>query len=88
VATFAGFSFALLGFIGLAWTVAKKLLDPNVQAGFTSLMSVLLFTNGFTMLSLGLLGEYLGRVYICINDSPQYVIRETINVPPEDTQHR
>jgi undecaprenyl-phosphate 4-deoxy-4-formamido-L-arabinose transferase len=51
-------------------------------------MSVLLFTNGFTMLSLGLLGEYLGRVYICINDSPQYVIRETINVPPEDTQHR
>lgn len=88
VATFAGFGFAMLGFIGIAWTVAKKLLDPNVQAGFTSLMSVLLFTNGFTMLSLGLLGEYLGRVYICINDSPQYVIRETINVPPEDTQHR
>jgi len=88
VATFGGFGFALLGFIGLAWTVAKKLLDPNVQAGFTSLMSVLLFTNGFTMLSLGLLGEYLGRVYICINDSPQYVIRETINVPPEDTPHR
>lgn len=88
IATVAGFSFAMLGFIGLAWTVAKKLLDPNVQAGFTSLMSVLLFTNGFTMLSLGLLGEYLGRVYICINDSPQYVIRETINVPPEDTQRR
>jgi undecaprenyl-phosphate 4-deoxy-4-formamido-L-arabinose transferase len=51
-------------------------------------MSVLLFTNGFTMLSLGLLGEYLGRVYMCINDSPQYVIRETVNVPAEDMRDR
>ncbi|MFM7059192.1 MAG: glycosyltransferase [Planctomycetota bacterium] len=84
VATIAGFCFALIGFIGLAITVVKKLLLPEVPAGFTSLMSVLLFTNGFTMLSLGLLGEYLGRVYICINDSPQYVIRETINVPAEE----
>jgi undecaprenyl-phosphate 4-deoxy-4-formamido-L-arabinose transferase len=35
------------------------------------------------MCLLGLIGEYLGRIYICINDSPQYVIRETINLDAE-----
>lgn len=83
VSTIAGFVFAMIGFLGLIYTIAVKLMSPGAPAGFTSLMSVLLFTNGFTMLSLGLLGEYLGRVYICINDSPQYVIRETINLPAD-----
>jgi glycosyltransferase involved in cell wall biosynthesis len=82
--TIVGFCFAMLGAFGLVYGFVNWLLDPRVPASFSLLMSVLLFTNGFTMMSLGLLGEYLGRVYICINDSPQYVIRETINVPQED----
>lgn len=85
-ATLAGGMFSSVGFVGLAYTIVNKLLMPDVPAGFTSLMSVLLFTNGFTMLSLGLLGEYLGRVYICINDAPQSVIRETINMPPKTVE--
>jgi undecaprenyl-phosphate 4-deoxy-4-formamido-L-arabinose transferase len=88
IATMAGLCFATIGFLGLVWTVARKLTYPDVPAGFTSLMSVLLFTNGFTMLSLGLLGEYLGRVYMCINDSPQYVIRETVNITAEELRDR
>ncbi len=88
IATIAGLCFAMIGFLGLAWTVFRKLMYPEVPAGFTSLMSVLLFTNGFTMLSLGLLGEYLGRVYMCINDSPQYVIRETVNITAEELRDR
>jgi undecaprenyl-phosphate 4-deoxy-4-formamido-L-arabinose transferase len=39
-----------------------------------------MFTCGIMMLMLGLIGEYLGRIYICINKSPQYVVRETVNV--------
>ncbi|MEY2726684.1 MAG: hypothetical protein RLZZ458_2551 [Planctomycetota bacterium] len=85
IATIAGMIFSGIGFAGLVYTIINKLLMPQVPAGFTSLMSVLLFTNGFTMLSLGLLGEYLGRVYICINDAPQSVVRETINVPRPDS---
>ena len=43
-------------------------------------MAIILFSSGLTMLLLGLIGEYLGRIYICINESPQYVIKNTINV--------
>ena len=46
-------------------------------------MAILLFSSGLIMLMLGLIGEYLGRMYICLNGSPQYVIRETINLGEE-----
>jgi len=42
-------------------------------------MAVLLFIGGMIMLMLGLIGEYIGRIYISINKSPQYVIKETLN---------
>ena len=87
IATFAGIVFSSVGFLGLIYTIVNKLMMPAVPAGFTSLMSVLLFTNGFTMLSLGLLGEYLGRVYICMNDAPTSVVRETINVADAEDVH-
>ena len=42
-------------------------------------MAVLLFVSGVLMIMLGLIGEYIGRIYICINRSPQYVIRRSLN---------
>ena len=47
-------------------------------------MAVTLFIGGIIMIMLGIIGEYLGRIYICINDSPQYVIKETHNVGERD----
>ena len=41
-------------------------------------MSVLVFIGGMIMLMLGMIGEYVGRMYLCMNNSPQYVIREVI----------
>ena len=41
-------------------------------------MSVLVFIGGMIMLMLGLIGEYVGRIYISLNNSPQYVIREIV----------
>lgn len=58
----------------------QKVLHPNIAAGYSSMMAVLLFIGGMLMLMLGLIGEYIGRIYISINNSPQYVIRETINL--------
>ena len=51
---------------------------PDIQAGFSALMSMLVFMGGMIMLMLGLIGEYIGRIYISMNHSPQYVIREVI----------
>ena len=46
--------------------------------GFSSLMSAVVFLGGMIMLMLGLIGEYVGRIYLSLNNSPQYVIREVI----------
>ena len=43
-------------------------------------MAAIVFFGGMIMLMLGMIGEYIGRIYISLNRSPQYVIRETINV--------
>lgn len=66
---------ALLGFIGIVYVIVNKIwLCPDVPLGYTSMMAALLFVGGLLMLILGLIGEYLGRIYICLNNAPQYVI--------------
>ena len=46
-------------------------------------MAVLLFVGGMILFMLGLIGEYIGRIYISLNNSPQFVVRETWNVEEE-----
>ena len=75
--TWVGVLFAFLGFAGGIVTIIRKLLNPAIVAGWSSMTSILLFVGGMIMLMLGLIGEYIGRIYICINRAPQYVIRET-----------
>lgn len=77
-ATVLGGSCAVLGFIYAIYTVIKKFVNPNVPVGFSSLMSAIMFIGGMLMLMLGLIGEYIGRIYITLNNSPQYVIREVV----------
>ena len=79
IATAIGCFCATSGFLYGIYTIVKKfVLASDVQAGFSALMSVLVFIGGMIMLMLGLIGEYLGRIYICMNNSPQYVIREKV----------
>ena len=74
IATFSGVTFAFLGFIYGIYTIIKKFVRPD---GFSALMSAVIFIGGMLMLMLGMIGEYLGRLYISQNKNPQYVIRET-----------
>ena len=78
IATGIGCFCACSGFLYGIYTIIKKLVLVDVQAGFSALMSVLVFIGGMIMLMLGLIGEYIGRIYICMNNSPQYVIREKV----------
>ena len=84
MASILGFIFAFFGFFFSIYLVINKLIHPEVLAGYSSLLSVNLLTGGIIMILLGLIGEYLGRIYICINASPQYVVKETINIEKED----
>lgn len=84
IADFAGILCALIGFIFAVYTIIRKLVDPDIAVGYSSIMAVLLIIGGIIMVLLGLIGEYIGRIYMCINDSPQYVIREKINFDPKE----
>ena len=77
IATFSGFICASLGFCGVLWCIINKLMRPDVPLGYSSMMTAIIFIGGVQMLMLGLIGEYIGRTYICINKAPQYVIRNT-----------
>lgn len=78
IATLAGVVFAGGGFLYGIYTVIKKFVNPNVPLGFSSMMAAIVFIGGMLMIMLGFIGEYIGRIYISINNSPQYVVRETI----------
>lgn len=77
-ATLIGIFCALVGLLAGVFVVYQKLMTPEVPVGYTSLLASLLFIGGMIMLLLGLIGEYVGRIYISINHSPQYVVRERI----------
>lgn len=79
LATAVGCMCSVCGFLYGIYTVIKKLVNPNVPMGFSSLMAAIVFMGGMMMMMLGLVGEYIGRMYISMNNSPQFVIRETIN---------
>ena len=80
IATAAGVVCAVCGFLYGIYTIIKKIFiqPPGLVTGFSALMSVIVFMGGMLMLMLGLVGEYMGRVYISMNSSPQFVIREVV----------
>lgn len=78
IATVSGAVCAFIGFLYGIYTIIKKIFinPPGLVTGFSALMSVLVFIGGMLMLMMGLVGEYMGRMYISMNNSPQFVIRE------------
>lgn len=76
VSTFLGFFFAFLGFAFSIVVVVRRLLGLTTVDGWSTIIALILIIGGSILMMLGLIGEYIGRIYICINDSPQYVIKE------------
>lgn len=79
-ATYIGSVVAFIGFIYGIYIFIMKLVNPAMKIGYASLMVAILFLGGTILLVLGLIGEYIGRIYICINQSPQYVVKESVNL--------
>jgi len=76
LATFVGFASALMAFIGIIWALYVKIvLDLAVQ-GWASLIVIVFFLGGVQLISIGILGEYIGRIYIESKDRPLYIIED------------
>lgn len=80
IATVAGILFSGGGFIYAMWLVIHKLIDPAIPMGWTSTMAAILLVGGLILSVLGLIGEYIGRIYISLNSSPQYVVSDSVNI--------
>ena len=79
LATLFGLIVAGGGFIYFIFTIIRKIIKPNIPMGWTSTISIMLIIGGSILFVLGMIGEYLGRVYLSLNKEPQYVIVEKIN---------
>lgn len=79
MATYSGMLVAFIGFIFAIWTVVHKIISPEVAVGWSSTFSVILVIGGMILFVLGMIGEYIGRIYISLNNSPQFVIREVVS---------
>lgn len=80
ISTMVGVFSAFIGFCYAIFTIIRKIVHPHIQAGWSSLMAINLILGGLILLMIGLVGEYVGRMYLCINQAPQYVVRETRNI--------
>ena len=78
LATYAGVLTAFLGFIYALVIVIKYFIDSSVPVGWSSTMALQLVLGGIILVVLGLIGEYVGRIYMCINASPQFVERQVV----------
>lgn len=86
LASVIGVLCAFLGFVYAVVIVIRRLIYPEIMLGYSSIMAAILFFSGIIMLFLGLLGEYIGRMYISINNAPQFAIKETININKENEE--
>lgn len=81
--SFLGFASAVIGILLGMILVIQKLTNPFISAGYTSTVTLMLIIGGIIMMMLGLLGEYIGKIYMTISNLPQYMIRTEINAQEE-----
>jgi dolichol-phosphate mannosyltransferase len=78
LATTIGFLISLLSFIYLMVIVYQRFFTDKAITGWASTMAVILFSQGIVLMILGLMGEYIGRIYEEIKNRPVYIIKEIV----------
>ena len=76
---------ALLSFVGVIWALIASALGKTV-AGWTSMTCIICFVSGIQLISLGVLGEYVGKIYLETKARPRYIISERTYDPKDDKE--
>jgi len=80
LATYIGLVIALMSFFYAAFIMISTLIYGNPVRGYPSLITIILFLGGVQLICMGILGEYMGRIYTEVKQRPVYVIRKTIGL--------
>ena len=78
--SYLGFGVSLIAMAYLGFTIAKTVIFGLDVPGYASLMSVILFFNGVLLIGIGVIGEYLARIFTEVKARPLYIVSETIGI--------
>jgi len=84
ISFFLGVLISIISFILAIIFIIRKIINPEIFIGWTSIIVVLLFFSGIQLVVMGFIGEYIGRVFLSLNKQPQYIIKEIINYKKVD----
>lgn len=88
MAGYLGLLVSAAGFVYMLVALYLKLFTNNTVPGWTSLVVIQLFFSGFVLFILGIMGEYIGRIYDETKDRPLYIIRECHGIPSQSQKVR
>lgn len=81
LATIFGFISASLGFLGVLYAILGRIFLPAYWVtGWTTLFVGIMFLGGVQLITIGIIGEYIGKIYKEVQHRPQYLIKETLNL--------
>lgn len=86
LASILGLLVSFLAFIYALWIIFQKIVYGNPVKGYPSLMVTLLFLGGVQLVTIGVIGEYIGRIYEEVKQRPLYVVKEYFSKNPNNTQ--
>ena len=84
ISTYLGFFFSIAGLIMALVVVIRKLVNPALAMGWASTISAISFFGGLNLFFTGMVGEYVGRMFLGTNKTPQYVVREITKKEAKD----
>ena len=74
--TYLGLAIAIISFLYSSFIIVNKLLFGISVPGYASLIVAVLFLGGIQLVSIGILGEYIGRIYMEVKSRPRYIVRK------------
>ena len=77
VATISGFACAFIGFLLIIYTLYSRYVLKDYEPGWSSLMITIVFIGGIQLIGIGIIGEYISRIYDNIRNRPLYIVDET-----------
>ena len=83
IASILGFIFSLSGFIGAIAFILEKILYPDTPIGWASIISSILILSGIQLFMIGIIGEYIGRLFRSYSKTPQFVVYEVLKKDSE-----
>lgn len=85
VSFFLGIFAAIAGVLISILVIINKIMDPDIPVGWSSTLCVIVVFFGLVLMVLGIVGEYLGKIILILNNTPQYIVRETVNAGGKST---